>query len=116
MGWEDSLVQGLTSGDFLSGAFQALAGTAAGLLGASSQEDALKAQEQAAEDQQKLELKLAALNARYGGGGGGGGGGSSSALTTAQRLAAIQNQTDTKMSAIQSLMNGLQTGILSGGR
>lgn len=111
----DSLGEGLTSGDFLSGAFQALAGTAGLLFQSSSEEDARKDAQALQDKKDKLALQLEALKIRYGqGGGGGGGGGSAMQLTPAQRLNTIQNQGTAQSNAIQNLISAMQSGYSMG--
>lgn len=109
-GWLDRLGEGLTTGDFLSGAFQALAGTAGMLFQSSSEEDSLKEQQKMQDKKDRLALQLEALKLRYGQGGGGGGGGSAMQLTPAQRLAAMQNQGSAQSNAINSLISAMQAG------
>jgi len=117
MSFLESLGEGLTSGDFLSGAFSAVANTAANLLASGMQEDQNDEALARQDKQNMLELQLQALKARYGGGGGGGGGGgASNKVTPAQRIAALQNQGESQQNAINSLITALQNGFLAGGR
>lgn len=60
-------------------------------------------------EQQAMELKLAALKARYSSGGGSGGSGiDPNKLTKAQHVAAVQNQGDTEQNAIANLIASMQ--------
>lgn len=61
-----------------------------------------------------LDLKLAALKARYAGGSGGGG--ASTRLTDAQRLGLIQQQHELRNSSITSALNALQNAYGLGQR
>lgn len=106
-------VQGITSGDFISSAFSTLANAGLGLLQSDIQQDQLDQERADSREKLLLDLKLKQLEAMYGNRGGGGGGGAGK-LTTAQKLSAIQNQTDAKIDAINNMITATQTGILGG--
>lgn len=113
--WGD-IAEGLGSSDFLGSAVSTLADLGMGLFNMSSQEDAADEAQKRQDEKDRLSLQLEALKARYLGNGGGGGGGASTALTKAQRLAAVQNQGELKVQAINNLLSGLNASYLSGGR
>ena len=97
-------------GNFLSAGVNALGGLTTGLLSNSIASDKLEAEQQRADKDRLLQLQLEALKAKFAGGGGSG---PFTGLTDAQKAQIIQNQTDTKIGALNNLVTGLQNAYLS---
>ena len=115
MTWWDNIVNtATTSGDFLGSVFNTVAGTVGGLITGNAQQEQ---NEQLAEDakaEKLLALQLEMLKYKYGvgkGGGGGGGGGANTRLTPAQQAQMMQNQADTKMTALQNMISSYSGAI-----
>lgn len=101
-------------GNVISAVVPSLIETGVGILGSNIASDKAEADREYAESQanadRALELKLAALKARYGSGGGSGGGSGidPNKLTKAQHVAAVQGQGDTEQNAIANLISAMQ--------
>ena len=108
--------------DVLTAAVPALVTAGAGILGAGAQRDQaeenFQREQELANQDQALQLRLAALKAQYAGGGGGGGAAKPDPnfISKADRVSAVAGQGENEQSAINNLITAIQNGYALAGR